>query len=292
MKALSALKYTAALCLAAAMSGLSVSPKTLFSYEFPKDYTEEQNFSDGFSVKDGFHTCISGGKLSSISSFGVPVHIISPNFDAVSADYFVFSLQCGYFEPNSILKVTFTMTDGSTQTSEIKLSDRNTNVYAVKLPETEEKIIKFEIFPDIQADMMEMYNVDLDYARFENAKKLVFLKIGDNKLFADGEYKETDAPAVIDSGRTLTPARYVAEALGAQVEWDEQTKRVTVKKDDIVINLFIGKDHAFVNGKEVELDCPAKIIGNRTYTPARFVAENLGYSVSWDDNSKTVIVTD
>ena len=54
MKALSALKYTAALCLAAAMSGLSVSPKTLFSYEFPKDYTEEQNFSDGFSVKDGF----------------------------------------------------------------------------------------------------------------------------------------------------------------------------------------------------------------------------------------------
>lgn len=291
MKILSALKYTAALCLAAAMSGLSVSPETLFSYEFPKDYTEEQNFYEDFTVRNGFHTCISDGKLSSISSFGVPVRIISPDFDAVGADYFVFSLQCGYFEQSITLKVTFTMTDGSTQTSEIKLSGRNTNVYALKLPETE-KITKFEIFPDIQADMMEMYNVDLDFARFESTKTLVFLKIGDNNLFADGVYKDTDAPAVIDSGRTLTPARYVAEALGAQVEWDEESKRVTVKKDDTVITLFVGKEHAFVNGKEVELDCPAKIIGNRTYTPARFVAENLGYSVSWDDNSKTVIVTD
>ena len=292
MKIKSVLKYAASLCLAAAMSGLAVSTETLFSYEFPKDYTEEQNYSDGFTVKDGFHTCIYGGKLSSISSFGTPVRIISPDFDAVSADYFVFSLRCGYFEQNSTLKVTFTMTDGSKQTSELKLSDRNTNIYAVKMPETQEKITKFEIFPDIQADMTEMYDVELDFARFERTNKLVFLKIGDNKLFADGEYKQIDAPAVIDSGRTLTPARYVAESLGAEVEWDEETKRVTVKKDDTVITLFIGKDYAYVNGKEVGLDCPAKIIGGRTYTPARFVAENLGYSVSWDDNSKTVAVTD
>ena len=292
MKIRSVLKFAASLCMAAVMSGLSVSPETLFSYEFPKDYAEEQSYSDGFTVKDGFHTCISGGKLSSISSFGAPVRIISPDFDAVSADYFVFSLQCGFFQQNSTIKVTFTMADGSTQTSEIALSNRNANIYAVKLSGNQEKIIKFEIFPDISADMTEMYNVDLDFARFEKTENLVFLKIGDSKLFANGEYKEIDAPALIESGRTLTPARYVAENLGAAVEWDEEAKRVTVKKDDTVITLFIGKNYAYVNGKEVELDCPAKIIGGRTYTPARFVAENLGYNVLWDDNSKTVAVTD
>jgi hypothetical protein len=37
-----------------------------------------------------------------------------------------------------------------------------------------------------------------------------------------------DAAAFIRNGRTYTPARFVAEQLGAKVVWDETTRQVTI----------------------------------------------------------------
>ena len=49
----------------------------------------------------------------------------------------------------------------------------------------------------------------------------------------DVEKIELDvAPQVID-GRTLVPARFIAEALGAKVEWDESTQTVNIYSDKI-----------------------------------------------------------
>ena len=59
------------------------------------------------------------------------------------------------------------------------------------------------------------------------------------------------APIIVD-GRTYTPARFVAEQLGAKVDWNEETQLVTVTgKDGIVIELRIGSNVALVNGKPV-----------------------------------------
>jgi len=68
----------------------------------------------------------------------------------------------------------------------------------------------------------------------------VSLKIGSNTM-EHINYKETtqtsfytlDSPAVIIDGRTLVPARAVAEAFGCSVEWDANTKTV-------VINGYVG----------------------------------------------------
>lgn len=45
-----------------------------------------------------------------------------------------------------------------------------------------------------------------------------------------------------------------------------------------------------VNGNNVELDVPAKMINNRVLVPTRFIAESLGTSVEWDAYSKTVAI--
>ena len=88
----------------------------------------------------------------------------------------------------------------------------------------------------------------------------------------------------------MTPARFVAEALGAKVEWDDATKTVTITKDDYKIVLVIDSKIAEINGEQVEIDVPATIIDDRTLTPARLVAEALGAEVSWDDATKTVTI--
>ncbi|WP_010681216.1 copper amine oxidase domain-containing protein [Acetivibrio cellulolyticus] len=94
----------------------------------------------------------------------------------------------------------------------------------------------------------------------------------------------------IESGRTLVAFRAIAEGLGAEVSWDEDTKKVTVKKDGIVIELTIGNTTAYVNGSPLKLDVPAKIVNGRTVVPLRFIGESLNTSVDWVSEGQIVVI--
>ena len=56
----------------------------------------------------------------------------------------------------------------------------------------------------------------------------IILKIGDAFLTKNGERIALDVPAKIVGGRTLVPARAVAESFGADVQWDGTTRTVTI----------------------------------------------------------------
>ena len=112
----------------------------------------------------------------------------------------------------------------------------------------------------------------------------------DISVTINGEKQSYDVMPVIENGRTLVPMRGIFEALGADIKWDDATKTVTGTKDDVSVVLTIGNTDAKVNGKDVTLDVPAKIISDRTMVPVRFISESLGCTVNWDDTTKTVII--
>ena len=56
----------------------------------------------------------------------------------------------------------------------------------------------------------------------------VTLRIGSNILNRNGEQITLDVPAQIVGGRTLVPARAVAESFGAEVGWEQSTQTVTI----------------------------------------------------------------
>ena len=118
----------------------------------------------------------------------------------------------------------------------------------------------------------------------------IILVINDKTAVIDGKAVTNDVAPLIVNGRTYTPARFVAEALGAKVEWNESTRTVTITKDDTNIVLLIDSATAYVNGEAVKMDASAFIADGRTFTPARFVAENLGAQVEWDEATKTVTI--
>lgn len=60
---------------------------------------------------------------------------------------------------------------------------------------------------------------------------------------------------------------------------------------DVTIVITINSDIAKVNGKEVKLDSPAFVENDRTYTPIRFISENLGASVEWIEKEQKVVIT-
>lgn len=117
------------------------------------------------------------------------------------------------------------------------------------------------------------------------------LTIGSKYAIVYGEVKANDVAPIIRNERTMLPARFVAENLGATVSWNQSEQQVIITKGDIKIVLTIGLPYAIVNGEYEKIDCAPFIENERTYTPVRLIAESLGAKVDWDGSTQSVIIT-
>lgn len=131
----------------------------------------------------------------------------------------------------------------------------------------------------------------------DNSEKQIILTIGNKDALVFGTEKSNDVAPKIVNNRTMLPARFAAENLGALVLWDEEKELVTIKgknletNEDVEILITIGAENAVVNGKEVKLDSPAFVENDRTYTPIRFISEELGAKVEWIESEQKVVIT-
>ena len=131
----------------------------------------------------------------------------------------------------------------------------------------------------------------------DNSENQIILTIGEKAALVFGQIKTNDVAPKIVNDRTMLPARFVAENLGAEVSWNEEKELVTIKgknsktNEDITILIYIGSDIAYVNGKQVKLDSDAFVENDRTYTPIRFISEELGASVEWIESEQKVVIT-
>lgn len=113
----------------------------------------------------------------------------------------------------------------------------------------------------------------------------------DIAIVIDDQLVDSDVPPVIIDGRTLVPLRVISEHLGASVNWNHETKTVTVVSAGKVIALRIGQAQATVQDQVIALDVPATIISDRTMVPLRFLGETFGAEVHWDPEVRRVSVS-
>ena len=92
-----------------------------------------------------------------------------------------------------------------------------------------------------------------------------------------------NAGIIIENNRTLVPLRFISETLGAQVGWDDATRKVTITDGSNQIELIIGNNKPTLNGKVIQIDAAPKIFNDYTYVPLRFIAESLNCKVDWFD---------
>lgn len=107
------------------------------------------------------------------------------------------------------------------------------------------------------------------------------------------ETKTMDVAPYIKDDRTYVPVRYLAYSLGVEenaVTWDGKARKVGITKDDVDISLIIGSPVMHVSQEPVEMDVAPEITNDRTFLPARWVAEALGAEVEWDDTAKQAII--
>jgi hypothetical protein len=113
------------------------------------------------------------------------------------------------------------------------------------------------------------------------------------RVILDGKTLEFEVASILGptANRTLVPLRAIFEEMGAEIDWNSQTKAVTATKGDTIVVLIMGDTNPAINGKIGKLDQPAVIKDSRTLAPLRFVAEAFGGSVEWDDLTQTATIT-
>ncbi len=118
---------------------------------------------------------------------------------------------------------------------------------------------------------------------FDDASKNNSIKININ-----GNVIESDVAPVEFEGTVFVPIRSIFEALNSTVGWDDATQSVVISNDTSEIKLKTGSDIIYVNGNEVKVAVPTRIINSRTMMPVELVNNLLGSGASWDKVSKII----
>lgn len=135
------------------------------------------------------------------------------------------------------------------------------------------------------------------YTELDQMKEAAYVEAKENIL-------GFSTPPVMENDRMLVPMRFLFEQLGAEVEWDETTNTATAVlapsteqqiqtfgiAEEKTVSFSIDNPTATVNGTAAAMDVPARLMNDKTMVPLRFLSENLGYTVTWDEATKTATV--
>ena len=92
----------------------------------------------------------------------------------------------------------------------------------------------------------------------------------------------------IEEGNTMVPLRFIAESIGAIVDYNKFTKEISIKKDDRIIELNINSTKAFINDKEIQILVKPEIKENITMVPLRFVSEALDMYINYNRSNRII----
>ncbi|MEK3823423.1 N-acetylmuramoyl-L-alanine amidase [Paenibacillus sp. FSL K6-1558] len=113
------------------------------------------------------------------------------------------------------------------------------------------------------------------------------------KIILDGQelVLPSDVEVVNVNNNVMIPIRVVAENLKFNVKWDQKSQNVSIEQNAKILSLNVGKKEARVQNEKVTLNTAPKLIKNTVVVPLRFVSEEMGLSVSWNNKEKIVGLT-
>lgn len=124
-----------------------------------------------------------------------------------------------------------------------------------------------------------------------DAQKLIgdslVLMLTNDKVYYDGTKEQlADAPYVTN-GRTMVPVRFISEKFNCNVDWNPDTRQVTINDNCV---MAIGDNNISVNGSNITSDVAPEIKNGRTYLPLRVLCEEvLGKKVHYDERDMVIV---
>jgi len=120
----------------------------------------------------------------------------------------------------------------------------------------------------------------------------------------DGNALNFDVPARIINSRAMVPYRGIAEAMGAEVIWNQEQQEITMYLNNSYAVMHVNDplmtfgqfsicdagNTVFETTLESVMDSPPVIVNDRTFVPLRAISESLGAVVNWDPGTFTASI--
>ncbi len=128
----------------------------------------------------------------------------------------------------------------------------------------------------------------------------------DIKIIVDGKEIKTDVAPYIENGRTMVPARFVSEALNANVKYNN-SKDMVFKTESVWITmkdnpkdpdrqfppalvLYVNTPYASISQGGYDIGTKTVIKNGRTFVPLRFVTDYFDAAIDWNEKTQTITI--
>jgi stage II sporulation protein D len=137
---------------------------------------------------------------------------------------------------------------------------------------------------------------DVVIERIFKRNVIIFMTIGSTKAQVNDQIVTMDIAPLIKDNRTLIPLRFIAEAFGATVLWNDALQQIDITLQTSTMNhkiiLWIGKKISIVDSVQYNLEtAPTTLPPGRTVVPIRFIAEAFESSVDWQPLTRSIKIT-
>lgn len=119
----------------------------------------------------------------------------------------------------------------------------------------------------------------------------IVLQLGELAVKVNGEDRKLEAAPMLSGDTTLVPLRFIAEALGAAVTWEEATRTAVLETGGATVRLTVDAAAAIVNGQPKELAAAPLISGETLMVPLRIIGESFGREVGYDGVTKRISIS-
>lgn len=155
------------------------------------------------------------------------------------------------------------------------------------------------------ADALRLLN-QFNSARNSSDVRYIFTIGNKNYIKLDGANKTSkkmDVAPYIKDDRTMMPLRYVGEAIGATVGWDNTTRTAIFVRNGLTARIQIdGNKIVMSNGKVYEMDAKPDNINDRIFVSLTNVSkvfnltngnteDNIDQNIEWNNSNKTVTIS-
>jgi len=147
-------------------------------------------------------------------------------------------------------------------------------VGGVLLVQTEEKLYAFDLPAELRPGPKSVLTPVLPKA--------------DASLCIDGAARQFEPSPVMIDNRMFVPLRALFQAVGAKVDFDDDSGNVNVAYGDRAFTLREGAPFALVGGKQQALSYAPALVNGAVYVPLRDVGGLLGVEVLWANETRTV----
>ncbi len=110
------------------------------------------------------------------------------------------------------------------------------------------------------------------------------------EVYVNSEKTGAGSASVIHDGAIYVPTAVISEGIGAKIAYNEADQSLAIEQDGVSIHMKIGHGEANVNREPVRIDTPPILQDGRVLAPLRFIAEQLGCKLTWDNLTKSAYI--